>query len=89
LLHQVGDLFELNVIFRCPKVKELTCIKHPSIYNSTVRVGNKVDKVAVGQVSLRLLGISPVSIIPPLLHTHMSFICIQSPIILARNGVAK
>ena len=30
-----------------------------------------VDKVAVGQVYLRVLRFSPVSIIPPMLHTHL------------------
>jgi len=36
-----------------------------------VRVGFVVDRVAVGQFSLGLLQFSPVSIIPPMLHTHM------------------
>ena len=35
-----------------------------------VHVGFVVDRVAVGQFSLGLLLFSPVSIIPPLLHTH-------------------
>jgi hypothetical protein len=30
-----------------------------------------VDKVALGQVFLRLLRFPPVSIIPPVLHTHL------------------
>ena len=67
----------------------VTCIKLLSVYNSRVRVGNAVDKEAMGEVSLRVLRIYPVSIIPPLLHTHISFICIQSYIILALNGVVK
>jgi hypothetical protein len=29
-----------------------------------------VDKVALGQVFLRVLRFTPVSIIPPILHTH-------------------
>jgi hypothetical protein len=37
----------------------------------SVRVGFVVDRVAQGQVFLRVL-FSPVSIIPPLLHTHLS-----------------
>jgi hypothetical protein len=31
-----------------------------------------VDKVALGQVFLRVLRFSPASIIPPLLHIHLS-----------------
>ena len=33
-----------------------------------------VDKVALGQVSLRVLLSSPVTIIPPIFRTHISFI---------------
>jgi hypothetical protein len=33
-------------------------------------VTRAVEKVAIGQDSLRMLSLSPVSIIPPLLHTH-------------------
>jgi hypothetical protein len=29
-----------------------------------------MEKVALGQVFLRVLGFSPVSIIPPMVHTH-------------------
>jgi hypothetical protein len=32
-----------------------------------------VDKVALGQVSLRVLRFAPVSIIPPMLHNHIDF----------------
>jgi hypothetical protein len=35
-------------------------------------VGFAVDKVALGQVFLRVLLFSPVNIIPPLLHMHLS-----------------
>jgi hypothetical protein len=35
-------------------------------------VGFVVDKVALGQVFLRVLWFSPASIIPPLLHIHLS-----------------
>ena len=34
----------------------------------SVRVGFMVDKVALGQVSLRVLRFSPVDFIPPVLH---------------------
>jgi hypothetical protein len=39
-----------------------------------VHVGFVVDKVALGQVSLGVLRLSPVSIIPPLLHIHSCII---------------
>jgi hypothetical protein len=35
-------------------------------------VGFVVDKVALGQVFLRVLRFSPANIIPPLLHIHLS-----------------
>jgi hypothetical protein len=35
-------------------------------------VGFVVDKVTLGQVSLRVLRFSPANIIPPLLHIHLS-----------------
>jgi hypothetical protein len=37
-----------------------------------IHMGFVVDKVALGQVFLRVLRFSPVSIIPPLLHIHLS-----------------
>jgi hypothetical protein len=37
-----------------------------------VHVGFVVDKVALGHFFIRFLRFSPVSIIPPLLHTHLS-----------------
>jgi hypothetical protein len=36
----------------------------------SVHVGFVVDKVALGQVLLRVLRFFPVNITPPLLHTH-------------------
>jgi hypothetical protein len=38
----------------------------------SIHVGFVVDKVAPGQVFLRVLRFSPVNIIPPLLHIHLS-----------------
>jgi hypothetical protein len=38
----------------------------------SIHVGFVVDKVALGQVFLRVLRFSPVIIIPPLLHIHLS-----------------
>jgi hypothetical protein len=38
----------------------------------SVHVGSVVDKVALGQVFLRVLQFSPVNITSPLLHTHLS-----------------
>jgi branched-subunit amino acid transport protein len=35
-------------------------------------VGFVVDKVALGQVFLQVLRFAPASIIPPLLHIHLS-----------------
>jgi hypothetical protein len=42
----------------------------PGFAPRSVRVGFVVDKVALGQVFLRVLRSYPVSIIPPLLHIH-------------------
>jgi hypothetical protein len=38
----------------------------------SIQVGFVVDKVALDQVFLRVLRFSPVNIIPPLLHIHLS-----------------
>jgi hypothetical protein len=42
-----------------------------------VHVGFVVDKMAVGQVCLQVLWFSQISIIPPMLHTRISFVCHQ------------
>jgi hypothetical protein len=49
-----------------------------------VYMGFVVNKVALGQVFLRVLHLSPVSIIPPMLHSS-SFICLLLSI-EKRNG---
>jgi hypothetical protein len=38
----------------------------------SIHVGFAVDKVALGQIFLRVIRFSPVNIIPPLLHMHLS-----------------
>jgi hypothetical protein len=40
--------------------------------SGSVHVGVVMDKVELGQVFLRVFRFSPVSVIPPLLHTHLS-----------------
>jgi branched-subunit amino acid transport protein len=44
----------------------------PLTAETRVHVGFVVDKVALGQVFLRVLPFSPASIIPPLFHSHLS-----------------
>jgi hypothetical protein len=44
----------------------------PGFAPESVHLGFVVDKVELAQVFLRVLRFSPVSIIPPLLHTHLS-----------------
>jgi hypothetical protein len=39
-----------------------------------VNVGFVVDKVALGQVSIPVILLSPVTIIPPIFRTHISFV---------------
>jgi hypothetical protein len=46
--------------------------RRPGFGLGSVHVGFVVDKVALGQVFLRILWFSPVNIIPPGLHTHIS-----------------
>jgi hypothetical protein len=46
-------------------------LRRPGFYARSVLVRFVVDKVALGQVFLQILRFSPVSIIPPILHTHL------------------
>jgi hypothetical protein len=46
--------------------------RRPGFAPGSIHVGFVVDKVALGQVFLRVLPFSPASIIPPLLHIHLS-----------------
>jgi hypothetical protein len=46
--------------------------RRPGFATGSIHVGFVVDKVALAQVFLRVLQFCPASIIPPLLHTHMS-----------------
>jgi hypothetical protein len=42
----------------------------PAFNTASIHVGFLIDKVAMGQVFLRVLRVSPVSVIPPLFHVH-------------------
>jgi hypothetical protein len=46
--------------------------RRPVFASGSIHVGFVVDKVALGQVFLRVLRFSPVNIIPPLLHIYLS-----------------
>jgi hypothetical protein len=46
--------------------------RRPGFAPGSILVGFVVDKVALGQVYLRVLRFSPANIIPPLLHIHLS-----------------
>jgi hypothetical protein len=43
----------------------------PGLIQGLIHMTFVVDKVALGQVFLQVLRFSPVSIIPPMLHTHL------------------
>ena len=43
----------------------------PEFDPRSVHVGTMVDKVALGQVPIPVLRLSPVSVIAPMLHTHL------------------
>ena len=45
-------------------------MRSPGLYSSPVHVKFVVDKVALGQGFLQVLWVSPVSVIPPMIHTH-------------------
>jgi hypothetical protein len=45
--------------------------RRPMFIPSSVHAKFVADKVALGEFLLRVLGFSPVSIIPPMLHTHL------------------
>jgi hypothetical protein len=47
-----------------------------------------VEKVALERVVLRALRLSPVSVVPPMLHTHSSA-CHRRCIVLATDNVVK
>ena len=57
-------------------------------YFQWLRVGFVVDEVALGQILPPVLQFSPVSIIPPLLHTHL-FISHRRCIISAIDSIVK
>jgi len=45
----------------------------PEFSPRAVHMGFLVDKPALAMVSLQVLGLSPVTTIPPMFHTHISF----------------
>jgi hypothetical protein len=64
-----------NTWYAVPWLRELVAglpPRRPGFASGSVHVRFMVDKVALGQVFLRVLRFSPVSIIPPGLHTHIS-----------------
>jgi hypothetical protein len=56
----------------CGAIAQAVSRRWPGFAPRSVHVRLVVDKAALGQVSLRVLLFSPVSIIPPLLHIHVS-----------------
>jgi hypothetical protein len=48
-----------------------------------------VDRVVLGQGFFQVLWFSPVIIIAPVLHTHISFIYLQPYIILVIDSIVK
>jgi hypothetical protein len=48
-----------------------------------------LDKVALGQVFLRVLSFPSVTIIPPISHTHISFICHRHYTVSLTDSVVK
>jgi hypothetical protein len=57
--------------------------RRPGFDPRSVHMGFVVDKVALGLVFLPVLQFSPVSIIPPMLHTHLH---LHIALIRRRNG---
>jgi hypothetical protein len=53
-----------------PWLKRL--VTGPEFAPGSINVGFVADKMALGQVFLRVLRLLPASIIPPLLHIHLS-----------------
>ena len=65
------DIFTLSVVLAVPWLRWLVAglsQRRPGFDPESVHVGFVVDKVALGQVSLRVLRFSPVSFIPSVLH---------------------
>ena len=66
----------------------LAVSRRPGFCSSSVNVGFVLDKVALGQVSLRLLQSVPVSIIEPMVRTQL-FTCHRHYVTLAIDSVVK
>jgi len=63
--------------------------QRPGFNPGPVYVGFVVNKVAMVQVFLRALSFSPVSIIPPLLRTYVSYTYHRHDVILAPVSIVK
>jgi hypothetical protein len=67
-------MFNLKVSKAVPWLRWLVAglsLRRPGLAPGSIHVGFVVGKVALGQVFLRVLRFSPVSIIPPALQTHI------------------
>ena len=60
-----------NAEIRLKRLPAVLSSRRPGFDLRTISVGFSVDKVAHGQVYLLVLQFSPLSIIPPLLRTHV------------------
>jgi len=54
-----------------------------------VHVKYVVDKVALGEASLRILSLSPVGVIPPMLHAHSFVTDATARVVLGNYSVVK
>jgi hypothetical protein len=69
-----------------PWLRQLVTGLSPRIHRFTlgsVHAGFVVDKVALGQVSLRVLRFSPASVIPPWHHADVSWEMLVRPLVAA------
>jgi hypothetical protein len=67
--------------------KLMTCYHEPMFDLRPVHVELGVEKLVLRHSSLWLLWFSPFSLIPPMLHIHISFICHQCQIISEFDSV--
>lgn len=63
--------------------------RRPEFEPRVVHVEFMVNKVVPEQISLRIVRVSPVKIISPTLHTHVSFIYLRHYKILATDSIIK
>jgi hypothetical protein len=69
--------------------RQTQIIGRPGFEPGPVHVGSMRDKVASGQIFTRVLGLCPVTIIPPVLYTHISFAYNRRYIVSATDSVVK